>query len=173
MKLPITDKFLLDLYKLIVEPLDDAFFSFPKTMKEAANPELAAMRRNFRREKGKRDFRQMVYYLKKRGCIKTSRQGAILITPKGVEKILKIKLRQKTKIKRRDGKWIMVIFDIPEKQRRKRDLLRDFLVFMGYQKFQESVWICPYEVFHETETIVKEYNLERYVKLFLVDETIL
>ena len=115
----------------------------------------------------------MMYYLKKKGYIKTSQQKAILITTKGAEKVLKIKLQDKRRTPRRDGKWIMVMFDVPEKQRGQRDILREFLTFMGYQKLQQSVWICPHDVFQETEAIVKEYNLEKYIKIFLFDEIVL
>src|SRR3989338_9742166 len=113
MKLSLTDTFLFSLYE-ILESTEGVFSLFPKTLIEATNPELAALRREYRKRKRKRDFRQMVYYLKKKGYIKTSSQWAILITPKGAEKVLKIKLKEDQKRRRKDGKWIMVIFDIPE-----------------------------------------------------------
>ncbi len=170
MKISLTDKFLLDLYKIAIQPLGEALSLFPKTMIEAANPELFKMRRAWKKERNKRDFRQMVYYLKKKGYIEASQEKALLITAKGSEKVLKIRLQDTPRKQRKDGKWIMVMFDIPEKKRFRRDLLREFLMFMGYQKLQHSVWICPYEVFQETEALVKEYNLESYVKMFLLDE---
>ena len=173
MKLPFTDKFLLDLYDLVIQPLGDVFTIFPKNIIEATNPELFKMRNAWRKEGRKRDFRQMIYYLKKKGCIKTSQQGAILITPKGAEKILKVKLKNKMQTRRKDGKWIMIMYDIPEKKRVYRTILHEFLICLGYQKLQESVLICPNEVFQETEAIVKEYNLEKYVKMFLINEKIL
>ena len=172
MKLSLTDTFLFSLYE-ILESTEGVFSLFPKTLIEATNPELAALRREYRKRKRKRDFRQMVYYLKKKGYIKTSSQWAILITPKGAEKVLKIKLKEDQKRRRKDGKWIMVIFDIPETKRRNRDIFRDFLVVMGYQKLQESVWICPYDVFRETETLIEEYNLEKYTRMFLIDEVMM
>lgn len=170
MKLPFTNTFLLGLYEIAIQPLGDMFSLFPKNMIEAVNPELFQMRRTWRKERNKRDFRQMVYYLKKNGYIKTSRQKAILITPKGAKKALMARLHNKQQKPRKDGKWIMLIFDIPEKQRRLRDMLRDFLIAMKYQKLQQSVWICPYEVFEETEALTKEYGLEKYTRIFLLDE---
>jgi hypothetical protein len=35
---------------------------------------------------------------------------------------------------------------------------------------QKSIWICPYEVTKETEEILRKYNLDPHVKLFLIEE---
>ncbi|MCL5784312.1 MAG: hypothetical protein M1142_03090 [Patescibacteria group bacterium] len=39
-----------------------------------------------------------------------------------------------------DGKWRLIIFDIPEKRRPARDLLRQKLKEWGFVHFQRSVW---------------------------------
>lgn len=46
--------------------------------------------------------------------------------------------------KKWDGIFMIVIFDIPEKQRVIRDNLRDKLRELGFGMLQESVWISPY-----------------------------
>lgn len=43
-----------------------------------------------------------------------------------------------------DGKWRILIFDIPEKRRHLRDMLRDRLVRLGFVNIQKSVWLTPY-----------------------------
>lgn len=43
-----------------------------------------------------------------------------------------------------DGKWRMIIFDIKEKQRKRRDELRLLLEGVGFIKLQQSVWVYPY-----------------------------
>jgi len=40
-----------------------------------------------------------------------------------------------------DGYWRVVVFDIPETQRKKRDLIRRELYQLGFRLFQRSVWI--------------------------------
>ena len=42
-----------------------------------------------------------------------------------------------------DGKWRMVLFDLPETERRMRDQLRLNLVGSGFGCMQRSVWITP------------------------------
>lgn len=93
-----------------------------------------------------------------------------MITPKGAEKILKIKIKTAAGKRRSDGKWQMIIFDIPESKKRLRELLRETLYFLKYQKLQQSVWVCPYDVLRETEAILRKYSLDQYVKLFLIEE---
>ncbi|KKP31937.1 MAG: hypothetical protein UR22_C0017G0001, partial [Parcubacteria group bacterium GW2011_GWC2_32_10] len=44
-----------------------------------------------------------------------------------------------------DGKWRIVIFDIPENQRRvERNALRGKLQNLGFYQIQKSVWAYPY-----------------------------
>tara|TARA_B100000378_G_C18042482_1_gene411007 strand:- start:941 stop:1471 length:531 start_codon:yes stop_codon:yes gene_type:complete len=41
--------------------------------------------------------------------------------------------------------WTMIIYDITEKERIKRDYLRKDLQRLGFKKVQHSVWISPYQ----------------------------
>ncbi|MSU45269.1 MAG: hypothetical protein EXS47_01415 [Candidatus Zambryskibacteria bacterium] len=43
-----------------------------------------------------------------------------------------------------DGRWRMLIFDIPEKRKSLRDKVRLTLLSIGFLKLQDSVWIYPY-----------------------------
>ena len=64
----------------------------------------------------------------------------------------------------------MVIFDIPKKDEYKRGILRSVLQNLGYKMFQKSVWITPYDVFNKTEELFQFYFLDKYVRLFLIEE---
>lgn len=44
-----------------------------------------------------------------------------------------------------DKKWRLLIFDIPERRRRTRRLLRQTLQNLGLVRLQDSVWIYPYD----------------------------
>jgi len=173
MRLPLTDKFLWDLYNLI-ENVDEAFDLFaPRTMKEAWFPNLYKLRLKYSRKETRRKFSQLIYYLKKKGYIKIKnleqKQGVIL-TKNGAEKVLKIKFKLKEWEKRADGKWQMVIFDIPERKRVLRDLFRENLRILGYKMLQQSIWVCPYDLSKETEGIIRKYSADPYVKVFLIEE---
>ncbi len=63
-----------------------------------------------------------------------------------------------------DGKWRLVVFDIPEKIRKGRRALREKIKELGFYELQKSVWIFPYECKDEIEFIVGFFNLRGYVR---------
>ncbi|MDF1498392.1 MAG: hypothetical protein P1P85_03525 [Patescibacteria group bacterium] len=173
MKLQITESFLLDLYNYI-EKFDSTFDIFaPRTMKEVCCPALYELKQQHKKRKTKQQFSHLVSYLKRNGYIKIKnlkQNKGIVLTKKGAEKVLRVKFKIKGGQKRRDGKWQMIVFDIPEKKRWLRDLLRDNLRILNYKLLQQSIWVCPYDVQKETEFILKKHSLDPYVKLFLIEE---
>lgn len=44
-----------------------------------------------------------------------------------------------------DGKWRVLIFDIPESRRETRDKVRNTLRAIGFKKLQQSVWVYPFD----------------------------
>lgn len=99
--------------------------------------------------------------LKKHGLIKFQKQNDktfIRLTPKGEEELLRYQLQEITikKPEKWDGKWRLIIFDIKEKRRRTRNLLRQELINFGFLKLQNSVWIYPYNC-EEIAVMLKAY----------------
>lgn len=85
--------------------------------------------------------------LKKAGLITirgTGRNIEVEITSKGKEYISKKILQTKIK-KKWDGRWRVLIFDIPETHRSKRNLIRRELLNVGFVMLQKSVWVYPYD----------------------------
>jgi len=52
--------------------------------------------------------------------------------------------KELNKNKKWDGKWRVLIFDIPESKRFDRDNVRHALVSIGFMRLQDSVWVYPY-----------------------------
>jgi DNA-binding transcriptional regulator PaaX len=67
--------------------------------------------------------------------------------------------------KERDGVWKMVIFDIPEKQRQVRNILRAKLVSLGFKKWQNSIWISPYTMAKEIEDELNNLATQYFIRL--------
>jgi len=178
MRLPITEQFLWELYNLIegVENLQPDFLRQPITIKKAVCPEIYKMRQIYERKRRRKDFSKLISYLRKKRWIKTRgirEKKAIIVTDRGKKKILKIRnklLLSLPKKKRKDEKWTMIAFDIPEKKRRVRNYLREKLIEFGFQKFQQSIWISPYDILKEIQEIVQNLRIEKNVKFFLVEE---
>lgn len=176
MKLPITDAFLWELYTFF-EEADKGYdlLSPPRSFSQILHPEMHHLRKEYERRKARTAFSQFLNRLVQNGYIKVKAlEGAkgIMLTPKGAGRVLqaKRKLKGKEKKKRKDGRWIMIIFDIPEKRKGARDLLRGALLDLGYEMLQQSVWMCAYDVWKETEEAVREYRLILYVQIFLIEE---
>ncbi|MFA4872788.1 MAG: hypothetical protein WC659_02535 [Patescibacteria group bacterium] len=52
-----------------------------------------------------------------------------------------------------DGKWRVLIFDIPEKTRVKREVLRGKLKELGFYLIQKSVWVHAYQCTEELKLL--------------------
>ena len=69
-----------------------------------------------------------------------------------------------------DGRWRMVIFDIPETRKSERDYLRHLLLSYGFRKLQASVWASPYKVPREFNDKLWDMKLKYHVLYLLVSE---
>ncbi|MBI2097335.1 MAG: hypothetical protein HYT46_00125 [Candidatus Vogelbacteria bacterium] len=69
-----------------------------------------------------------------------------------------------------DGKWRIVIFDIPERLRTGRDALRQKLRELGFQKLQESVFIIPHPCANEINFLIEFFDLRYFVRLLETDK---
>ena len=69
-----------------------------------------------------------------------------------------------------DKKWRIVIFDIPEKyKRRARDALREKLQKMKFYQLQKSVWANPYPCEKEIQFLCEFFEITPYVNIILAD----
>lgn len=59
-----------------------------------------------------------------------------------------------------DKKIYIITYDIPEKQARTRDLLREDLKRLGAAMLQQSVWICPYNIKGVLNELVSQRGIE-------------
>lgn len=99
-------------------------------------------------------------------------QELVRITEKGKVKALRYKLNdiEIKKPKIWDRKWRMVIFDIPEEEKRMRDIFRQHLKAIGFYQLQESIWVYPYSCFDQVEFLRQIYNVGFNVKYILAEK---
>lgn len=106
--------------------------------------------------------------------IKEDAKGKITvkITKNGLVRALSYQLdsMQIIKPKQWDGKWRVVIFDVPEKFHHLRDIFRMRLRQLGLYCLQESVYISPYPCFDEIEFLRELYGIAFTVRYLLVDK---
>ncbi len=115
-----------------------------------------------------------LYSLGRGGYIRQKRddknQSFFHLTPKGRLKIFKYLHLEKLKIRKWDGHWRVIIFDIPERLRKWREYMRLKLKELGFHPLQESVYITPYFVTGELDEILKEWGLRRFFRYLTLDE---
>ncbi len=175
MKPLFTDQFLWDAYSLL-DGVGDifAFIVNPHPGKwSRLSGDYNPIFEKYRKEGGIRKFNKLVQYAKTRGYIRVKGlkgNRAIMLTKEGLDRVLRASFKVDQKSKRKDGKWIMVAFDVPQKYKKSRNLLTSTLKNLGYKMFQQSVWVTPYDVSEKTEKSLQFYSLEKFVKVFLIEE---
>jgi len=70
-------------------------------------------------------------------------------------------------------KWVILIFDIDEKQRKLRNVLRNKLKNIGFGMLQQSVWITPLPIVGEMSEFIDSNNLREYVFVLEVSSLLL
>ena len=142
----------------------------------APNIFQALNKNKFTKRKYDKKFSKAAHYLKERKLIiiKENPDGSMKVelSKNGKKKILEYDL-EKIKIepmKKWDGKWRFVMFDIPDKFKNRSNTLRDKLKELGLYQFQKSVWIYPYPLENEIEFIIKVFEVKPFVKLGEITE---
>ncbi len=106
--------------------------------------------------------------------VKYGKDGKVTvkITQKGRVKALSYQLdtMKIDKPDRWDNRWRIVIFDIPDKFKRVRDIFRTRLVQIGLYKLQESVYVSPYNCFDEVEFLRQLYGVAFTVRYLLAEK---
>ena len=120
------------------------------------------------------DFKNLVYHMKRQGLVTIVQQNNerfIKLTKSGeLEALLaKAKLPRETS-SRWDGKWRLIIFDIPEGSSGKRDSFRRLLKTNGFVQLQGSVFISPHSLNREAISYLKETGLINYIRILKVEE---
>lgn len=98
----------------------------------------------------------------------------IRITQKGESKIrsFAIDLIKIKKPKKWDGKWRIVMFDLPVQYKNIRNSLRLKLKQIGFIQFQKSVWLYPYPCFDELLFIADYYKVSKYIEIVTASEVL-
>lgn len=68
--------------------------------------------------------------------------------------------------KRWNGFWYLFVYDVPEKNRSYRDVLRRFLKRMRLGCLQQSVWVTPTDIRPEFDDLVKGAGVDSFAYLF-------
>lgn len=126
-----------------------------------------------RQERRRRcEEREWMRTLKRCKFIETKRIGETLmvrLTAKGWQQALRDKIRC-AKARGNGGAVCIVIFDVPESERRVRNALRYILRECGFTMLQKSVWVNRKDVILELCALLQSAGLNQWVKVLTGQE---
>jgi len=104
----------------------------------------------------------------------TEKDGQMILslTQNGKKKILKYSLQTLNieKPKKWDGKWRLVLYDIPKKEKTISDIIRNTLKLWEFYQIQASVYIYPYPCANQIEFMREYYGLGDKVQYMVVEK---
>mgnify|MGYP001605245738 FL=1 len=98
----------------------------------------------------------------------------VRITKKGKMRIREfdIELMKIKKPNKWDGKWRLVMFDIPMRFTKGMEALRYHLKELGFYQFQKSAWIYPYPCEDEIIFIADFFGVGKFVEILTVESVL-
>lgn len=117
----------------------------------------------------KSDFSQALKRLRERGLIELVSDERLIykLTDRGKDRALWVKMKLNNE--KWDGKWRLVIWDIPEKRRVVRDILRFKLKQLGFTRWQKSVWASKVNCTDLLRKFIKQIGIEDWVMVIESD----
>lgn len=117
--------------------------------------------------------------LKSRGQI-VRVDGKYELTPRGEYAALKAFIRkefvlqersaEEPKIQKWDGKWRLVLFDVPESKRPLRDYLRSVLRRVGCYPLMRSLWVHPHKLPLYIQHLLEDPTYRKYAKMMTTSD---
>ena len=110
--------------------------------------------------------------LLKKGLLTRTKEEFLRLTPEGERFFHACELRERVmrKPKRWDGRWRVLIFDIPQRRKGLRDQMRRMLRGLGFVRLQDSVWAYPYDCEDYVALLKADMKVGKDVLYLIVDE---
>lgn len=93
------------------------------------------------------------------------------ISPLGRQKLRSLNLSADTNVMSMswDGQWRMVLLDVPESDKEKRNALRYILKKAGFISIKNSVWISPHPFEYMLENMKNDLGLTNEIMIIVTD----
>lgn len=129
-----------------------------------------------RKQYNKQSVANAFYRLQKEGAIlfqERNNQLYISLTEEGKRKAGKFQVNNLNiqRPKKWDREWRIIIFDISDRHKIKREALRGFLKRLQFYKLQESVWVHPFDCKEEVKLLKNFFGFtSKEVQLIVVEK---
>lgn len=125
------------------------------------------------KEVNKKDLGRIIKRLKKQEMISIKEKNdktLIEITEKGRKRLLEYNFEKlERKSKKRDSKWRLIIFDIPEGKKKSRDAFRRKLIQIDCVRLQDSVFVSAFPCRDEVDFLSNYLQISDFVTLLTID----
>jgi len=104
--------------------------------------------------------------------VKKDNRNTYFLTPKGETRLHNI-LIEDIEIKKHrkwDGKWRLVMYDLPIRFKKARNAFRWKLKDLGFFQFQKSAWIYPYPCEGEVMFVAEFWGVKKHIEILEVDK---
>ncbi|MCM3364020.1 PaaX family transcriptional regulator C-terminal domain-containing protein [Niallia sp. HCP3S3_B10] len=118
-------------------------------------------------------IRNLLTKLKKEKYIDSINRSIYRITPFGKEVQNSLYFKRDLYSKHWDEKWYIVLIEIPEKLRKKRDIFRRKLIQYGFGQLNKSVYIYPWDITKDVMNIIDTLEIEDFVTILASNEFLL
>lgn len=116
--------------------------------------------------KERKYLKDELWRLKKEKFVKERKIGdrlVLALTDKGKHIALRQRILQTDKIIK--DRFCVVVFDIPESERKTRDFFRSFLKEAGFTRLQQSVWVSKKDIAEYIIDLVRLASAEKWVSV--------
>lgn len=129
------------------------------------------LNRHFK-DKSDNTIRVTLYRLEKKGLVARKKGGIWNITSKGLKYLSgKLNLLQHKNLLKEKPKDMIISFDIPEKYKEKRSMLRVRLKNLGFEMLHKSVWLGPAPLPRAFVRYLLDMKMIKYMKFFKAEES--
>lgn len=124
-----------------------------------------------KRRSSKDTINKSVIRLTRSGLVTTDETGLVELTSKGERRLAEFERAhfQLAKPEKWDGKWRVVSFDIKEKRKRVRELLRMTLSAVGFVHLHHSVWVYPHDCEDFLSLLKADYHVGVEILYIIAD----
>ncbi|WP_121661502.1 PaaX family transcriptional regulator C-terminal domain-containing protein [Metabacillus litoralis] len=100
-------------------------------------------------------------------------RGNYKITVRGLDAYNLYSKKENYYTKHWNGKWYLVILEIPEILRKKRDTFRKGILDLGFGQLYKSVYIYPWNITNKVLNLIDSLEIEEYVTILSSSEILL
>jgi len=126
-----------------------------------------ACSKKYRQAVARQKASELIWKLKQRGYIEAAEKGkkvVYILSEKGKIKFIKKQIMHAKKLT--GEKFLVVVFDMPQRENKARNMFREFLKRNEFIKVQQSVWITHRDLYEILIDFVDELGIKEWVNIF-------